>query len=250
MPRMPSVPRPPSTSRNHSDPSAGQPQGVRATRLDIFCCPSIFDVVDAVRQLRSITGPETGPPPNFSYRDCFELLRESRESLGFSPAENCLAFASVDPDSEGQDRFITAISRLDILVEPINFRDASVTLPIREGDKSERHYVRTLAPDITLILGLLLGRAEERKSKPSAIIVTRAFELFRALEFFVDRGGEAAIAFFRRYMDPRFGLAGLFETSSKIRFIDLEPHSERILGCDLRQLSANPRGRSRGISAV
>ena len=252
MPRITSTSRPASESRTVPEPSGGQSQGSKVTRLDIFDCQSIFEVVDAIRQFKSIAGTDQpGPAPNFNYRDCFDLLKESRESLGWPPAENSLALATIDPESEGQSRFITAISRLEILVEPIDFKNASVTLPlIGDGDRSERRYVRTLAPNIAYVLGLLAGRAEERKSTPSAIVVTRAFELFGALEDFVDRGGEAAIAFFRRYLDLRFGLAGLFEIDSKVKFIDLEPHSERIVGCDVRQIASGPRTRTRGIAGV
>ena len=229
-------------------PDSGSP---KYTRLDVFDCQAVFEVVDVVRQLKSISGSDhVGAAPNFSYRDCFDVLKESRASRGFAPSENSLALATVDPDSEGQSRFITAISRFDILVEPIDFKDASVTLPlIGDSDRSERRYIRTLAPHITYVLGLLAGRAEERKAKPSVIVVTRAFELFGSLQDFVNRGGEAAIAFFRRYLDPRFGLAGLFEADSKVKFIDLDEHSERILGCDISQI-VGPKSRTRGISGV
>jgi hypothetical protein len=145
-----------------------------------------------IRKYKSISGADqSGPAPNFDYRACFEILQESRTSLGFQPCQNSLALATVDPESEGQDRFITAI------------------------------------------------------------IITRVFELFRALRDFVEkRRGKAAIGFFRRYLDPRFGIAGLFEAESKVKFIDLEPHSERILGCDVRQIGTGPRSRAQGISGL
>src|SRR5690349_18062932 len=89
----------------------------KVTRIDIFDCQSIFEVVDAIRQLKSIAGGDhAGPAPNFNYRDCFDVLKESRARRGLAPSENSLALATVDPDSESQSRFITAISRFEILV--------------------------------------------------------------------------------------------------------------------------------------
>jgi hypothetical protein len=214
----------------------------------VFDCQAIFEVVDAVRQFKSIAAADqAGAAPNFDYRACFEVLQESRERLGFASCQNTLALATVDPESEGQARFVTAISRLGDLVEPVDFRDASVTLPlIGDADRSERRYVRTLAPNITYVLGLLASRPS-----PEVVVVTRAFELFGCLRDFVEkRGGKAAVAFFRRYLDPRFGHAGLFEAESKVKFIDLEPHSEKILMCDLRQIGYGPRSRTQGIAGL
>jgi hypothetical protein len=244
---MASIVRPrPGDSSQVLRPSVAQTTEI--SRLDIFDCQSVFEVVDVIRQFKSIAGTDQpGPTPNFDYRACFEILQESRQHLGFTPSQNTLAVATVDPESEGQGRFITAISRLGVLVEPVDFRDASVTLPLMgDSDRTERRYVRSLAPNITYVLGLLASRPS-----PEVVVVTRTFELFGSLRDFVEkRGGKAAIAFFRRYLDARFGIAGLFEADSKVKFIDLEPHSERILGCDVRQIATGPRSRTQGIAGL
>lgn len=218
------------------------------SRLDVYDCQSIFDIVDMIRQYRLIAPPEhAGSAPNFDYRACFGVIDEGRKKHGFESSQNSLALATIDPESEGQSRFITAISRLGILVEPIDFRDASVTLPLAEdGERADRRYLRTLAPNITYVVGLLAAR-----QSPEVVIVTRAFELFRPLRDFVEkRGGKAAIAFFRRFIDPRFGIAGLFEPDSSVKFIDLEPYAEQLVGCDVRQIGTAARAKAKGISGL
>ena len=231
-----------------SKPPQSPPREGDIRRLDIYDCQSTFEMVDLIRHYRSL-GPvdQAGPPPNFDYRACSDVVGEGRRHLGFHPSQNALAMATIDPESEGQARFITAISRLGILVEPIDFRDASVTLSlIGDGDRSERKYVRTLAPNITYVVGLVASR-----KSPEIVVVTRAFELFRPLLDFVEkRGGKAAIAFFRRFLDPRFGVAGLFEADSPVKFIDLDPHAEKLVGCDVRQIVSGPRSRAQGISGL
>lgn len=217
------------------------------SRFDIFDCQSAFEVVDFIRQFRSSATEQVGPAPNFDYRACFDVLREEREKLGFSPAQKSLAVATVDSESDSQARFLTAISKLFDYLEPIDFRDASITLPLGgDTDPSERRYVRSLAPNIMYVVGLLAGRQQ-----PEVVIVTRAFELFGPLQDFVTkRNGKAAIAFFRRYLDRRFAQAGLFDADSPVRFIDLDPHSERIVGCDVRQIGAVSASKTVGISGI
>src|SRR5262249_26951770 len=194
----------------------------RVSSLDIFDCQSLFDFVGHLRQYAASTAEagQSVPPPNFDYRACREVLQESRARLGWQPAQHGLAIVTVDPDSEGQDRFVTALERLQILVEPVDFRDAKVTLPLsKDSEGVDRS--SSLAPNIAYVLGLLAERPS-----PEVVVVTRAFELFPSMRDFAEqRNGRAAIAFFRRFLDFRYAHAGLFDADSKVNFIDLEPFS-------------------------
>jgi hypothetical protein len=231
-------------------PTSSPTPEAEISRLDIDDCQSIFEVVDFIRQFRSTNQNDAVlPAPGFDYRACHEILNETRGKIGFLPSQNTLAVATIDPDSEGQARFISAISKLGILVEPVDFRDASVTLPLMgDLDRSEKRYVRTLAPNIAFAIGLVASR-----SSAEVVVVTRAFELYRPLVAMVQnekRRGKAAIAFFRRFLDPRFGIAGLFEPDSPVKFIDLDPFSERLVGCDVRQLGGGPKPKVQGIAGL
>ncbi|HVC94732.1 MAG TPA: hypothetical protein VND64_13615 [Pirellulales bacterium] len=215
------------------------------TRADIFDGSGTYEVVEAVKHYLSLARPSTSPTvaPTFDYRAAFEVLAQERIRLKFGAVENTLAVATFDPESEGRSRFIDALARMGILVEAVDFRRADVTLPL-VGDSDRRH-ITSLAPNIAYALGLLAGR-------PSAevVVVTRSFELLDPLNDFVRRGGKAAIAFFRRFLDGRFGLAGLFDGESDVKFIDLDPHSERLLGYDVRDIGSIRSPRTEGISGL
>ena len=223
-----------------------RPQAAHLSRLDIFDCSSTFEVVESIKQHLGLA-PEvspSAPPPSFDYRAGFEVLAQERQRLGFSVAENTLAVATVDLESEGQSRFVTALVRMGILVERVDFRRADVTLPLSAD--SDRRHITSLAPNVAYVLGLLAGRAS-----PEVVVVTRAFELLDPLTDFVERrGGKAAIAFFRRYLDGRFGAAGLFDSASSVKFIDLNAHSERIIGYDVRSIGSNRVSQTEGISGL
>src|SRR5487761_1218521 len=199
------------------------PTGADLTRLDIVDCASLFNFTELARSYLAISraggSEEPVNAPNFDYRAAFEILAKERERLHFSPAQQTLAVATIDPESDGQNRFVTALQRMNILVEAVDFRHATVTMPLGgDGDQSGRKYVTSVGANIAYVLGLLAQRGS-----PEVVIVTRCFELFDPLRDFVSerRGGKAAIAFFRRFLDPRFGIAGLFDADSPIKFVDL-----------------------------
>ncbi len=215
------------------------------SRADILDCSGTYEVVEAVKQYLSLARPSSSATvsPTFDYRAAFEVLAQERTRLEFAAVENTLAVATFDPESEGRSRFISALARMGILVEAVDFRRADVTLPL-VGD-SERRHITSLAPNIAYALGLLAGR-------PSAevVVVTRSFELLDPLNDFVRRGGKAAIAFFRRFLDGRFGLAGFFDGGSAVKFIDLDPHSEKLVGYDVREIASLRLSRTEGISGL
>lgn len=213
------------------------------SRLDIFDCLSIFDTIENLP--RFIADPSKLPQTaNFDYRACQGVLGNARVQNKFQVAQGTIALATVDPSSEGQSRFIAALARLGILVEAVDFRNASVTTRLRED--GERNFSATVGPEIAYVIGLLAGRPS-----PEVVVVSRVFEVFAPLmDFTTNRGGKAAIAFFKRFMDPRFGISGLFEQDFPIRFIDLEPFSQELLGLELRDLSMGRSARTRGISGI
>jgi hypothetical protein len=80
------------------------------------------------------------------YRTSFEILQKARQKLGYEPAQNTLALVTLDFRSEGQARFRNALIRLNILVEAVDFRNATVTMPLGgDGEQKDRR-ITSLAP--------------------------------------------------------------------------------------------------------
>jgi hypothetical protein len=83
------------------------------------------------------------------------------------------------------------------------------------------------------MIGVLSSRPN-----PQVIVVSGSFGLFDALaDFTENHGGRAVLVFFQRFLDPRWGVMGF---NDKLRFYDLEPHSEELLGIDLAKVTKKP----------
>jgi hypothetical protein len=201
------------TVKNRAPAERSEPS-ISTSRLDVFDCTSIFDFTEHAKTYLRLSGSDAPVSvPSFEYRAAFDVLKEWRHENGFDPADRTLAFASVDPESDGQSRFVTALIRMNILVEAIDFRHAAVTVPlVGDSDTTNRRYIRSVSANIAYVLGLLAAQRS-----PDAVIVTRSFEIFEPLRDFVERrGGKAAIAFFKRFIDGRYAAAGLFDADSPI----------------------------------
>lgn len=93
---------------------------MRAARLDIIDCASLFNFTELARSYLSISrvggSDEPATAPNFDYRAAFEVLAKERERLHFGVAQQTLAVATIDPESDGQNRFVAALQRLQQLM--------------------------------------------------------------------------------------------------------------------------------------
>jgi len=230
-------------------PPHARSESSAVSRLNIYDCGSIFAVVESLKPPASVASlsADGARSPNFDYQASKAILEKARGDLQFGPAQSALAVATIDPDSDGQQRFVKALGHLDILVECVDFRHATVTAPLwSDGERQEQKYLTTLGPSIAYVLGLMAGR-----NSPEVVIVTRVFEVYEPLlDFVTVRGGKAAVAFFRRFLDPRWAINGLFDTDGPVKFIDLDPSSEELLGVDVKQLDAIRTRRPKGISDI
>jgi hypothetical protein len=131
------------------------------------------------------------------------------------------AFVAVNPEHEGQRKFIHFLAQKGFIVDETDFRDAFI-LPNRESQ-----YQR-LSTRVTYLAGMLATKRSD------LIVVTDAFEVHGPLaDYAENRGGKVTLAFFRRGMEERWQRTGIFEGESLIEFIDLSPDARRIIGVDL-----------------
>lgn len=194
------------------------------SRVIIFDCNSIFQVVDYLKKQCN-----NSASIKFNYDICVKYLVESCFDYNLSTPQLSVAFAIVDPDSEGQIRFVDALVKNGIVVHKVDVKDAICTLPIGVSCNS----YPSILHEITYYIGLLAARPN-----PEVIIVSRFYELCSVLsDFVINRGGRAVIAYPFRFLDSRW-----FEsfTDDHIKFINL--NSESIFGVDVSYLSNKRSG--------
>lgn len=181
-------------------------------------------------------------------------LRDARaqQETSFPPATLSLLFASTDPESEGQSRFIEMLSKSGFVVDASDFREnyrspAPGTFPstFRDGRHDDVKPQGSLVARIAFALGLLA-----RHQTPSVVVVSHSFELHAPMAELARRGGKVSLAFFGSLVDNRWKRAGLFEQDSPIQFIDLDMRSLDLLGLDTSErrstmAAANSGGLSR-----
>lgn len=177
-----------------------------------------------------------------------EVLRERSTVLGIPEPDVIYAPIALDPRSESQGRFVAALRAMGITPDPVDYRHAFVSQPGGiYGERPERS-PSSLAPWMIHAVGLM-----SRHPAPVVIMVGGGFEPHAPLiDFVTNRGGKAFIAFFRRYLDPRWSqFTTLIDGDYPIGWIDLEPHAERILGTPLGALEKGGGGRVQtGLTAI
>ena len=188
-----------------------------------------------------------GRPAPVNYAELVAVLDETRRGAGLRTAEATFAAAAVDPLSDSQKRFVDALARAKITVEPVDYRHAYVSSPRSALGERAEHPVSTLSPHLCYVLGLLAGRPQ-----PQTMVVTGSFDVYRPLIDFTtkERGGKAALAFFKRFLDPRWLQVGLFEADFSIRWVDLEPYATRLLGVELPTAMPTVYMASRGLASI
>ncbi|MCC6496677.1 MAG: hypothetical protein IT193_10530 [Propionibacteriaceae bacterium] len=186
---------------------------------------------------------QAGRPVVTQFGSLGRTLDLARAERGLRPADATFALASVDEKSPSQARFTEALASLGWQVEAIDFRSTVPSTP--NVDRAER-MTNTLSPSVCYLLGLTAGRPD-----PEVVVCSGSFDLFRPLmDFVVNRGGRAVLAYFFRGLDPRWLSTGrLLSPASPIGWFDLEPYSSDILGVDLTRVSDVDARSKDGLSA-
>jgi hypothetical protein len=205
--------------------------------VDILDCQSLYGVVESIKELLGQSAP-------LNYGALLEYLAEIRATLGFRPAETCLAVAAIDELSEAQGRFVQALQRLGIVVHRINWRQALNAPP--PGTAGERVPLgSSLAPQIAYVLGLLASR-----ENPEVLVVSSNFHLYHPLiDFVQERRGKAALVFFEQFLDHRWEAVRPWEKSG-LKFVGLDSASPKLLGVDLTSSGGGDRATPDGLAAL
>lgn len=200
------------------------------TTLDIYDGHSQLQVQDILtsdnqdkKQLRT------------NYEVLNQLCRKIRKKYGMEPAEKTIFLTAVNHQNERQSKLLDALQHQGILPDAVDYRWVFVD-QLNENRSDGDRTVSSLAFDITYDLGLLAGRCEglADSRQPQVLVVTGSFNIYRSLlDFVMKRNGKAVLAFFKTYLERRFSTYGLFDENCPVKFYDLNPHSEALLGCKL-----------------
>jgi len=186
---------------------------------------SLFDAAEAI-------GDRFGRSKvTVDYAKLNEQLGIFRRRAGWNPAAVSTIVLSIDPSSEGQQRFQSMLKHAGFESDVVYFRDAFVSLPPGRSpaDSSAKSTV-SVASRITYIAGLMA-----RFPSSEFLVVSHSFELHGPLVDLSERltQGKVGLAYFGSLLDYRWRLAGLMDGRLNIEFFDLDPHGHELVGVEL-----------------
>lgn len=161
-------------------------------------------------------------------RECLDALRSAR---GWRPGSPNTILLSIDPSSEGQQRFQNMLRHSGFDLDIIHFRDTFVSLPPgRSPSDTTGKSIVSLASRMAYIAGLMA-----RHTATQLLVVSHSFELYGPLTDLAHRtpDGKVGIAYFGSLIDFRWKTTGLLDGKISIEFFDLDPHAGELLGVDL-----------------
>jgi hypothetical protein len=194
--------------------------------------PSHIDFIDgnwarAALDFARRTGANS---PVLDYGALASRLDRIRVSAKLAPADRRVAVLAVDYDNQNQRKLAEAVANKGISPVKVDFRHSYVSVPLNDGEYAGSK-PQSLSHWITYMCGVLAVR-----DKPTVVVVSGAFELAGPLADFVERGGTAVVAFFKRLLDKRWIDNGLLADKMPVSFVDLEPYSGELLGVNLQEL--------------
>lgn len=165
-----------------------------------------------------------------------KVLEENvTKKAGFRNIDKILVVCSMLPKSNSQSRFIESLKSFGYVVHEVaHWRTCVPFFGLTSvSDLTRKNSVPVLFPIINYMIGMLSSRADSQ-----VVVVSGSFGLYNALaDFTENRGGKAVLAFFQRFLDPRWNIVGFNE---KLQFYDLEQHSEELLGINISKAIKKP----------
>jgi len=161
-------------------------------------------------------------------RECLDSLRAEH---GWRRSSLNTILLSIDPSSEGQQRFQSMLRHAGFEPDVLHFRDTFVSVPPgRSPNEMSGKPIVSLAPRIAYIAGLM-----SRYTDPQFLVVSHSFGLYGPLTDLCSRvaNGKVGIAYFGSLLDYRWKAAGLFDGKLDIEFFDLDPFGDELMGVDL-----------------
>jgi len=194
---------------------------------------SLFDACEALSD-------QHGSKVSLSYPKLRDVLDSQRQRFSWRPATTHEALLTIDPISEGQQRFTDMLKRSRFAVRSSHFKDAYVSLPPGQRPGSEwGKPITSMAARIAYIAGLIAGQVSTH-----LIVVSHAYELRDPLVDLLRRGRESkiAIAYFEQFLDHRWKSAGLLDGRLGLDFVNLDEHTDELFGIEHSERAAAPNG--------
>lgn len=174
------------------------------------------------------------------YSKLCKRLNDLRATAGWREASLSPILLSINPNSEGQQRFQSMLRHSGFEPDVIHYRDTFVSLPPgrspSEATGKPIKPMASLAPRIAYIAGLIALHAD---SDPQFLVVSHSFELYGPLTDLAHRvrKGKVGIAYFASLLDYRWKATGLLDKEQggdgSVKFFDLDPYGKELLGVDL-----------------
>lgn len=197
--------------------------------------PTIVDAASLFDACDFFAGRSGKGRISVNYAELKSVLDQYRLDQGWPASTINNALLSIDPESEGQQRFNTMLDRAGFEPDAVYFRDNFVSLPPGRtpNNSDEGHIVKpivSMASRITYIAGLLAHRLDTH-----LLVVSHGFELYGPLLDLSHRltKGKVGLAYFGSLLDYRWKAAGLFEPGFELSFCDLDQYAPDLLGIDL-----------------
>ena len=161
-----------------------------------------------------------------------------RPHWDLAAAQKTVAFLTYNPNDQRTSKFHETLKRNDFLVVRCPYVDVGVT-PSTSGEREtikQGGPVRSLAVPLSYAIGQLAERQDGESQSGQIVAVTGAHEIVIALQAFVERGGQAVVAWPRSLLDPiwtHHDALSVFDDSSRVSFFDLGPYAREIFGVDI-----------------
>jgi hypothetical protein len=205
-----------------------------ASHVNLIDAASLFAISECLKQEGRM-----GDSLQFRYSPLLiQLAKYRRDVAKWPEADLNLAPVTLDLRNEKQIKFLKALDAMGITTNPTDYRQSFVSAIGIYAQDFQRGLFPSVATQLAYTLGLLAGR-----KGTDVVIVTGVFDIYVPLKDYVStrRGGKASLAFFKRFLDPRWEQVGLVGGDSGIGFLDLEPFAEDLLGLKLPNESTQPK---------
>ncbi len=200
---------------------------------------SLFGAAEAI-------GSRFGRPKvTIDYAALYERLSLLRTAAEWEPASINPITLSIDPASEGQQRFLSMVKHSGFEPDTVFYRDVFVSLPPgRTPNESDAKSPVSLASRINYIIGLMA-----RHPGSQFLVVSHSFEHYWPLIDLASRleKGKVGLAYFGSLLDFRWRLAGLLDNRDEklpIEFFDLDNFAFDLMGVELTTKSRDQTPKS------
>ena len=166
------------------------------------------------------------------YSKLRQRLDDCRLHARWRPACLNTMLLSLDPASEGQQRFTSMLEHSGIEPDVVHYRNAFVSLPPGKSPaESVAKSQVSLCARIAYICGLMVQHPDSH-----FLVVSHSFELCDPLSDLarrIGRHGKVGLAYFGSLLDYRWKATGVLDEQGGVEFFDLDNWGEDLLGVEL-----------------